>query len=103
VPTIVFHGADDRTVVPANAAAILDALDGPDVVRRIERVADVGGRGVERTLHVDAAGRTFAELWLLEGAAHAWSGGSTDGSFTDPRGPDASAEMVRFFLASARG
>jgi poly(3-hydroxybutyrate) depolymerase len=41
-----------------------------------------------------------AEHWLLHGAGHAWSGGDTQGSHTSAHGIDASAEMLRFFLAN---
>jgi poly(3-hydroxybutyrate) depolymerase len=51
-----------------------------------------------RIVQLDAASREVVEQWILHGAGHAWSGGSLDGSFTDPRGPDASREMIRFFL-----
>jgi poly(hydroxyalkanoate) depolymerase family esterase len=98
--TIVFHGDQDATVVARNGAAIVShalAGDAPLKAAPPER-ASAQGRSYTRTVYTDAGGRTRVEQWLLHGGAHAWSGGSAAGSFTDPTGPDASAEMVRFFL-----
>jgi poly(hydroxyalkanoate) depolymerase family esterase len=104
VPTIVFQGDQDSTVVAANAAAIVEqavAAGGAQAPLREEPIARAraDGREFTRTLYADAAGRTPVELWVLHGAGHAWSGGDAAGSYTDSSGPDASAEMVRFFLA----
>jgi poly(hydroxyalkanoate) depolymerase family esterase len=101
VRTIVFHGANDKTVDPSNAAAILaDAsagLVGPMKEARHDGVA--GGRAYTRTVVTDASGVPQAERWSIEGLGHAWSGGDPEGSYVDLRGPNASREMLRFFLA----
>ena len=108
LPTIVFHGDADRTVQASNGEAIIEQVVGSRHDRaslRTEVQAGIaaGGRGYRRTTHVDKADRVVAESWVLHGTAHAWSGGSAAGSHTDARGPDASAEMVRFFLSQPRG
>jgi poly(3-hydroxybutyrate) depolymerase len=98
-PAIVFHGDRDTTVHARNGERVLAQLrGGATLAATASGGTSPGGVRYTRTDHRDASGRTVHEHWLLHGAGHAWSGGSTDGSHTDPRGPDASAEMVRFFL-----
>lgn len=95
---IVFHGTADRTVHPVNAERILSragAAGAPGT--RHDGAPD--GRGWTRSASNGGGGQV--ECWLVDGAPHAWSGGDARGSFTDPAGPDASAEMVRFFLGSS--
>ena len=103
VPTIVFHGDQDRTVVAANGNAIVaQALAGhaePLQKKTMPGRAAGGSRQHVRSVWLDEGGTPRVEQWALHGGAHAWSGGSPAGSYTDTQGPDASAEMVRFFLA----
>jgi poly(hydroxyalkanoate) depolymerase family esterase len=108
VPTIVFHGDADRTVQASNGDAIVRQAarasgDGATLRRDVQQGVAADGTRYERTTYIDAAERIVTEQWVLDGAAHAWSGGNPAGSYTDARGPDASAEMVRFFLAQRRG
>ena len=103
-PLIVFHGDADATVHVRNGAAVAASALGanpPAAARQQGRSAS--GRAFTRTDHPAADGRNAVEHWVLHGAAHAWSGGSAQGSYTDPTGVDASAEMLRFFLAHPRG
>lgn len=99
VPTIVFHGDKDVTVNPRNGDQVIaQLLANADLRRQVERGQVPGGHAFSRTQHVDANGLAVLEQWLVHGAGHAWSGGSAAGSYTDPRGPDATREMLRFFM-----
>ena len=103
VRTIVFHGANDRTVAPSNAEAILaDVRAGlSEPAQELMQDGTAGGRAYTRTVVTDTRGVPHAERWTVEGLGHAWSGGNREGSFADPHGPDASREMLRFFLEGA--
>ncbi len=99
VPTIVFHGDCDTTVHPRNGHHVIaQSRRTTSAQTQVHRGQAAGGHAYTRTLHMDASGRTILEHWEIHGAGHAWSGGSPAGSYTDPRGPDAAREMLRFFL-----
>jgi poly(hydroxyalkanoate) depolymerase family esterase len=107
VPTIVFHGDSDATVHPSNGDHVVaqarsagsTSVAAPGV--RVEQGEVTGGRRYTRTIERDAHGHT-TEHWVVHGAGHAWSGGHASGSYTDPLGPDASAQMLRFFLEHSK-
>jgi poly(hydroxyalkanoate) depolymerase family esterase len=109
VPAILFHGDLDKTVHPRNANHLLEHFwaakttasreeAGGSTPRGTVRQGQVpGGHAYTRATYRDAGGRAVVERWTVHGLGHAWSGGSPSGSYTDPQGPEASAEMVRFF------
>jgi poly(hydroxyalkanoate) depolymerase family esterase len=101
VPAILFHGDRDNTVNPRNADAVAAQLtqEGPE---HTEEGTAPGGLTYTRKIRQGAGGRPLLEQWTVHGAGHAWSGGSADGSYTEPKGPDASSEMLRFFLGVKR-
>lgn len=104
-PMIVFHGDADHTVAPSNGAALVKqamaTINQALPESRHEETA-AAGRRYTRSVHTNPHGEPLVEYWQIHGAGHAWSGGSSEGSYTDPKGPDASAEMVRFFLQNRR-
>ena len=102
VPTIVFHGDGDHTVNPVNGTEVIAACVRPGTTLETEQGRSTGGRRYTRELHRTADGKIVAEHWVVHGAPHAWAGGSSKGSYTDASGPDASAEMLRFFLCASR-
>jgi poly(3-hydroxybutyrate) depolymerase len=99
---VVFHGSADATVHPDNAARIVAGHGGGTASGTRDTVAASDGtRGYSRTVVRRGDGSHGLECWIVDGAAHAWSGGQPGGSYTDPAGPDASAAMARFFLYGA--
>jgi poly(hydroxyalkanoate) depolymerase family esterase len=98
VRTIVFHGDADQIVHPSNAATIIEAQARTgDTVERT-KARSSASRTYTRAVTRDKSGTAVVEQWFIHGSGHAWSGGSVDGTYTDPHGPDASREMLRFFL-----
>jgi poly(hydroxyalkanoate) depolymerase family esterase len=102
-PLIVFHGDADVTVHPSNGRELMQGFEGA-LSSRSDEIKIPDGRSSTRRRLKSASG-IDGEQWVVHGAAHAWAGGSARGSYTDGLGPDASAEMMRFFLAHpmARG
>jgi poly(3-hydroxybutyrate) depolymerase len=111
VPTIVFHGDRDNTVNQRNGQQVLrrwaiPESTGEDMNAKplvtVKKGKVPNGHTYTRSVYHDVGGEPVAEGWMVHGAGHAWAGGDPRGSYTDPRGPDASAEMVRFFLEHSR-
>lgn len=106
IPMIVFHGDADGTVNPKNGLAIVTLrlqaarskqFDGRAPI--VDQISSPGGETSKILRYVDNTGARFIEYWQVHGSGHAWAGGSDEGSFTDPNGPDASRSMLEFLLA----
>lgn len=120
IPAIIFHGDRDTTVHPSNgervAAQYLPSASPGNAARTAPHNAPRSGIDTQSkrgqvpsghaytcTTHQDADGQAILEQWSIHGAGHAWAGGAYRGTYTDPKGPDASKEMLRFFLSHTKG
>jgi poly(hydroxyalkanoate) depolymerase family esterase len=101
IPVIVFHGDKDATVHSRNGEQALAQCTAGTEQGRPKVTVETGkvpqGRTYTRSIQHDGNGKSVAEQWVVHGAGHAWSGGSRKGSYTDPKGPNAAQEMMRFF------
>ncbi len=112
VPLIALHGTRDSILRPAATHHLVEQFVAlHELVRpggpRPASTSTIGGAAAGYPVRVrryrDADGRAVIEEWLIDGLGHAWSGGSPEGSWTDARGPDATAEIMRFFLEHTSG
>ena len=110
MPVIVFHGTADTRVSPLNAEQVIaqwgktnaclaleDAESGFALTEKVidGRVPD--GYAYQQHIYVEADGRLLMEKWIVHGLGHAWSGSPKPSRHGDPKGPNASAEIWRFF------
>lgn len=105
-PHFVIHGGMDQVVHSDNAQLIVDAClsriaEGTEITAQTRLGKGMQQRGYSQTTYKDRSRRVICEHWHVPAGTHAWSGGNPAGSHTESEGPDASLEMVRFFLASA--
>ncbi|WP_367110022.1 PHB depolymerase family esterase [uncultured Psychrobacter sp.] len=104
VPTIVFHGDQDHTVSIRNGSQVfeqakerLQAQQTDLSTQQHKPDSEQNRRSTQLEIR-NSKGVSQLEYWKIHGAGHSWAGGSSAGSYTDPKGPDASKEMLRFFL-----
>ncbi len=98
IPLIVFHGDRDATVHPSHGEHIVKQSTIYNKEMLVENGSVLNGYPYTRTMYHDHSGKVNLEYWQIHGAGHAWSGGSSKGSYTDVKGPNATKEMIRFFL-----
>lgn len=100
-PLIIFHGDQDTTVDLQNAVDLMAYHHQNNQFKEHHYEETSDHYDHTRTTYQNKQGKNLAEQWIIHGAGHNWSGGNTEGNFTDANGPDASLEMMRFFMAPA--
>lgn len=104
VPTIIFHGDFDKTVALKNGEYLFEQAKKAYQLKdeyfelKTQTQNPTNSHAYTRTTLQNSKGVSQIEYWVIQGAGHAWAGGNKQGSYTDPKGPNASWEMVRFFL-----
>lgn len=111
IPTIVFHGTADTVVNPINGNEVVqqwmetdfDASGGSYHASFSQPASTTNGQvagGHSFTVRRwnNSSGQEIQEYWTVNGMGHAWSGGNSAGSFTDPAGPSATQAMYNFFI-----
>lgn len=104
-PAIVFQGASDKSVKLVNAGQVVSQLSELHAAGGLKKGSPSTGftqDGYHYSRTTYGKGKPSIEEWIVDELGHAWSGGSSEGTYTDPKGPSASREMLRFFLEHPR-
>jgi len=113
VPTQVFHGSFDTVVNPLNGDNIVAQMltynawsdSSINIFNRTFRTGTApvaNGRTYSVESFRNSAGQVVVEHRRINLMGHDWSGGNAAGSHTDPRGPNASEIVWRFFMDATR-
>lgn len=111
VPLINFQGSKDPYVNPVNSDQLIaqwaqtndlldDGKDNDSVTAKSStetKGAVPNGYSYTKYSYRDTKGRLLMERWIVEGLGHAWPGSTATNRFADAKGPDATAEIWRFF------
>ncbi|WP_087974093.1 extracellular catalytic domain type 1 short-chain-length polyhydroxyalkanoate depolymerase [Oceanobacillus rekensis] len=108
IRVIVFHGISDTTVHPINGQQVITQwaqtnflVEGgiglADVTPALVKSDIINGKSYTQHIYNDGGGEPLLELWMIDKMGHTWSGGSPNGSHTDPSGPSATEIIWNFF------
>lgn len=111
VPTLVFQGSADPVVAPINGDMVVQQWMQTDHLasygrynasfaqpsQSISASPPASHPYIEKSWN-DSIGQEVQEYWVAIGAGHAWTGGSPNGTFTDPLGPNLSQILYQFFV-----
>lgn len=111
MPVIAFHGTKDPYLNPINTDQLIaqwaetndyldDGKDNDSITSQSPnetKGAVPNGYSYTRYRYKDSNGRLLMEKWIVAGLGHAWPGSPIANQFADVKGPNASAEMWRFF------
>ena len=110
MPIIIFHGMNSPLMSPVHAFQIEDEFKAfNDYLdngvkdnsyyksKEIVNVPESTTYGYNLYTTVNQENDVFIERYMVDKLGHDWSGGVANLPFNDPKGPDATALMVKFF------
>jgi poly(hydroxyalkanoate) depolymerase family esterase len=108
IRVIVFHGICDTTVHPINGQQVITQwaqtnflIEGgiglADVTPALVNSDIINGKSYTQHVYNDGDGEPLLELWMIDNMGHTWSGGSPNGSYTEPSAPNATEIIWNFF------